>query len=161
LSGGQEGKLSGLFCAILCAIIVHSATHTHMNRPNNSLDWVLSLWAHFTVLRFIFVYVLFLCLTVYCMHVTQLPPHGKRHSGPHFSAHVYVAKRSPISATAELLYFVISFFLTYLLTCLDAHGHKMPFIAILVLLQCCEVCAPVVVIKCVRQCTIWAIARYW
>jgi len=29
-----------------------------MNRPNSSLDWVLSHWAHFTVLRFIFVYVL-------------------------------------------------------------------------------------------------------
>jgi len=33
--------------------------HTHMNRTNSSLDWVLSHWAHFTVLRFIFVYVLF------------------------------------------------------------------------------------------------------
>jgi len=31
--------------------------HTHMNRPNTSLDWVLSHWAHFTVLTFIFVYV--------------------------------------------------------------------------------------------------------
>jgi len=30
---------------------------THMNGPNSSLDWVLSHWAHFTVLRFIFVYV--------------------------------------------------------------------------------------------------------
>jgi len=29
-------------------------THTHMNRANSSLDWVLSHWAHFTVLRFIF-----------------------------------------------------------------------------------------------------------
>ena len=27
-----RGKLSGLFCAILCATIVHSAMHTHMNR---------------------------------------------------------------------------------------------------------------------------------
>ena len=53
-------KLSGLFCAVLCAIIVHSAVHIHMNRPNRSLDWVLSHWAHFTVLIFIFVYV--------CMH---------------------------------------------------------------------------------------------
>jgi len=33
---------------------VHSAMHTHTNRPNSSLDWVLSHWAHFTVLRFIF-----------------------------------------------------------------------------------------------------------
>ena len=40
--------------------------HTHMNRPNSSLDWVLSNWAHFTVLRFIFVCVL---LYVHCMHV--------------------------------------------------------------------------------------------
>ena len=56
-----EGKLSGLFCAALCATIVHSELHTHMNmnRPNSSLDWVLSHWAHSTVVRFIFVYVLF------------------------------------------------------------------------------------------------------
>jgi len=26
----EEGKLSGLFCAILCATIVHSAMHTHI-----------------------------------------------------------------------------------------------------------------------------------
>jgi len=31
--------------------------HTHMNRPNSPLDWVLSHWTHFNVLRFIFVYV--------------------------------------------------------------------------------------------------------
>ena len=36
-------------CIVQCA---------HMNRPNSSLDWVLSHWAHFAVLRFIFVYVL-------------------------------------------------------------------------------------------------------
>jgi len=29
--------------------------HPHINRPNSSLDCVLSHWAHFTVLRFIFV----------------------------------------------------------------------------------------------------------
>jgi len=46
----------------LCATIVHSAMHTHMNRPNSSLDWVLSHWAHFTVLRFIFV-----CVCIACM----------------------------------------------------------------------------------------------
>jgi len=63
----EEGKLSGLFCAILCAIIVHSAMHTQMNRPNSSLDWVLSRWAHFTVLRFIFACIM--CIIVYCMHV--------------------------------------------------------------------------------------------
>jgi len=26
-----RGKLSGLFCAVLCATIVHSELHTHMN----------------------------------------------------------------------------------------------------------------------------------
>ena len=63
-----EGKLSGLFYAVLCATIVHNELHTHLNRPNSSLDWVLSHWAHFTVLRFIFVYVLF-CVWLYiaCM----------------------------------------------------------------------------------------------
>ena len=38
-------------------------THTY-DQTNSSLDWVLSHWAHFTVLRFIFV----LCITVCCMH---------------------------------------------------------------------------------------------
>jgi len=61
-----EGKLSDLLCAILCVTIVHSAMHTHVNRPNSSLDWVLSHWAHFTVLRFIFVYA---SLYIACMHV--------------------------------------------------------------------------------------------
>jgi len=28
LSGGQEGTLSGLFCAVLCATIVHNELHT-------------------------------------------------------------------------------------------------------------------------------------
>ena len=67
MSGGQEEKLSGLFCAVLCATIVYSELHTHMNRPNSSLDWILSHWAHFTVLKFICVCII-LCLTVYCMH---------------------------------------------------------------------------------------------
>jgi len=63
----RGGKLSRLFRAVFCATIVHSAMHTHMNRPNTSLDWVLSRWAHFPVLRFIFVYVCILCIIVYCM----------------------------------------------------------------------------------------------
>jgi len=53
-----KGKLSGLFCAILCA-----QCNAHMNRPNSSLvlDWVLSHSA-------IFVYILF-CVSLYiaCM----------------------------------------------------------------------------------------------
>jgi len=32
-----RGKLSGLFCAVLCVTVVHNAMHTHMNRPNSSL----------------------------------------------------------------------------------------------------------------------------
>jgi len=57
-----EGKRENYqLCSVqYCAptTIVHSAMHTHMNRHNSSLDWVLSHWADFTVLRFIFVYVL-------------------------------------------------------------------------------------------------------
>jgi len=52
---------------ILCATIVHSVMHTYMNRPNSSLDWVLSHWAYFTVLRFLFVCIM--CVIVYCRHV--------------------------------------------------------------------------------------------
>jgi len=47
-----------------CVQQLYAVQCTHMNRPNSSLDWVLSHWAHFTVLRFIFI----LCVTVYCMH---------------------------------------------------------------------------------------------
>jgi len=36
---------------------MHSAMHTH-EQIYSSLDWVLSHWVHFIVLRFIFVYVL-------------------------------------------------------------------------------------------------------
>ena len=53
--------------SVLCSIvtkIVHSELHTHMNRTNSALDWVMSHRAHFTVLRFIFVYVLF-CVWLY------------------------------------------------------------------------------------------------
>ena len=39
-----------------------------MNRTNSSLDWVLSHWAHFTVLRFIFVY----GFVFGCIHLTML-----------------------------------------------------------------------------------------
>ena len=55
--------LQGKTCQdwLLSATIVHNELHTHLNRPNSSLDWVLSHWAHFTVLRFICVYVL-LCV---------------------------------------------------------------------------------------------------
>ena len=60
---------SGLFCAILCATIVHSAMHTHMNRSNSSLDWVLSHWARFTVLRFLFCVLLFIACV--CRLVTR------------------------------------------------------------------------------------------
>ena len=42
-----------MFCAVLCATVVHSAVQTYTNRPNSFLNWVLSHWAHFTVLRFI------------------------------------------------------------------------------------------------------------
>jgi len=62
------GKLSGLFCAVLCATIVHSELHTHMNRPNSSLDCVLSHLAHFTVLRGIFVHFVYHCI-LHAFHV--------------------------------------------------------------------------------------------
>ena len=44
--------------SVLCNIVLNncaqcnSAMQTHMNRPNSSLDWVLSHRTHFTVLRF-------------------------------------------------------------------------------------------------------------
>ena len=51
-----------------CVQQLYTVNCTHMNRTNSSLDWVLSHWAHFTMLRFIFVYVL-LCVWL-CSIVT-------------------------------------------------------------------------------------------
>ena len=42
----------------LCTV---QCTHIIMNRPDSSLDWVLSHWANFTVFRFI------LCMYVFCI----------------------------------------------------------------------------------------------
>jgi len=63
-----EGKSENYqVCSVqYCVQHVHSAMHTHTNRRNSSLDWVLSHWVHFTVCRFIFVYALF---CVHCMCV--------------------------------------------------------------------------------------------
>jgi len=64
-----RGKIvRSVLCSILCNNCTQWTAHTHMNRTNSSLDWVLSHWAHFTVLRFIFVYVLY-CVWLYiaCM----------------------------------------------------------------------------------------------
>ena len=59
-----EGKRENYqVCSVQYCVQQLCTVHTHMNRPNRSLDWVLSHWAHFTVLRFIFVYICmyFLC----------------------------------------------------------------------------------------------------
>ena len=51
-------------CSVQCCVQqLCTVQCTHMNRPNSSLDWVLSHWAHFTVLTVDS----FLCM--YCMHV--------------------------------------------------------------------------------------------
>jgi len=59
------------YCVQKLCTAVH-CTHT----PNSCLDWVLSHWTHFTVLRLIFMVALYVIgqtiifsLCVYCMHV--------------------------------------------------------------------------------------------
>ena len=57
------GKIiRSVLCNVVCNNCAQCNARTHMNRPNSSLDWVLSHWAHFTVLRFIYVYVLHACV---------------------------------------------------------------------------------------------------
>jgi len=47
-----RGKIiRSVLCNIVCNSCAQCNAHTHMNRPNSSLDWVLSHWAHLTVLR--------------------------------------------------------------------------------------------------------------
>ena len=59
-----RGKtIRSVLCNIVCNNCAQCDAHTY-EQTNSSLDWVLSQWAHFTVLRFIFV----LCITVCCMH---------------------------------------------------------------------------------------------
>ena len=49
-----RGKINYQVCSVqYCAQQLCTVRCTHMNRPNSSLDWVLSHWAHFTVRRFI------------------------------------------------------------------------------------------------------------
>jgi len=51
--------------SVLCNIVWNNCAQWNAHTwPNSSLDWVLSHWAHFTVLRFIFVHVLF-CVWLY------------------------------------------------------------------------------------------------
>ena len=67
-----EGKRENYHvCSVQYCVqqIVHSAMYTHMNRPNSSLDCVLSQLGHFT--RFIFVYVLHACVGLLCRLVTR------------------------------------------------------------------------------------------
>jgi len=62
----QEGKRENYqVCSVqYCVQRLCSVQCTHVSRPNSSLDWVLFHWAHFTVLRYIFVYVLLLACVV-------------------------------------------------------------------------------------------------
>ena len=59
-----RGKtIRSVLCNTVCNNCAQCDAHTY-EQTNSSLDWVLSHWAHITVLRFIFV----LCITVCCMH---------------------------------------------------------------------------------------------
>ena len=59
-----RGELSGLFCAILCATIVHSAMHAHMNRL--AVLWIgFCLTGPISLCLYSFLYCVLLC--VVCM----------------------------------------------------------------------------------------------
>jgi len=61
--------------SVLCSIVCNSCTqwiaHTY-EQTNSSLDWVLSHWAHFTVLRFIFVYRMYYFVSDCVLHACVL-----------------------------------------------------------------------------------------
>ena len=62
-----RGKtISFVLCNIVCNYCAQCDAHTY-EQTNSSQDWVLSHWAHFTVLRFIFACIM--CIIVYCVHV--------------------------------------------------------------------------------------------
>ena len=60
---GKGETIRSVVCNIVCNNCAQCDAHTY-EQTNSSLDWVLSHWVHFTVLKFIFV----LCITVCCMH---------------------------------------------------------------------------------------------
>ena len=61
-----RGKtIRSVLCNIVCNNCTQCDAHTY-EQTNSSLDWVLSHWAHFTVLRFIFACTM--CIIVYCVH---------------------------------------------------------------------------------------------
>jgi len=67
-----RGKLSGLFCAILCATIVHSAMHTHRNRlTGHWIGFCRTGLISLCLDSFLCMYVnlCIFCMTVYCMNV--------------------------------------------------------------------------------------------
>jgi len=50
-----RGKIiRSVLCNIVCNNCAQCSAHTYEHIHNSSLDWVLSHWSHFTVLRFIF-----------------------------------------------------------------------------------------------------------
>ena len=50
---------------VLCTEAVHSHKHIQMSSSYSSLDWALSHWAHFTVHRFICVYLCVFCVFLF------------------------------------------------------------------------------------------------
>jgi len=68
LDGGEIEEILSVIWIRFSKLDLAATTAEYAGVPANpdSLDWVLSHWAHFTVRRFIFVYVLF---CVHCMHV--------------------------------------------------------------------------------------------
>ena len=63
---GKREIIGCVLCSIVCNNYAECDAHTHTNKPNSSLDWVLYHWAHSTVLRFIFICIM--CIIVCCMH---------------------------------------------------------------------------------------------
>jgi len=62
-----RGKIiRSVLCNIVCNNCAQCNAHTY-EQTNSSLEWVLSHWAHFTVLRFVFVNVLCVSLYIACM----------------------------------------------------------------------------------------------
>ena len=63
---GKGKTIRSVLCNIVCNNCAQCDAHTY-EQTNSSLDWVLSHWPHFTVLRFIFACIM--CIIVYCLHV--------------------------------------------------------------------------------------------
>jgi len=100
-----------IISSVLCNIVRHNCAqcNAHMNRPNSSLAWVLSHWAHFTVLRFIFMVAIYNRADHYIFALWFLSIFYLFYSSPNLSGHILDVYHTSTHGVALVAIFCIIF----------------------------------------------------